>query len=253
MHIDTQGHPPIRGGARRYVPQLLKAAHEKAAQLLKEDVIEPSQSDWCSWPVLVKKPDGSYRFCVDYRPLNAVTKHLALPMQNLEDLLDCAHGAMHVSKIDISQAFYHIPLDEKSKEKTALAVPGMAPGLFQFKRMPFGLKNSPAYFQMLTDKIVPPAWSTNVRKYVDDFLIFTRTLEEHEWFVTNLIRVLQENNLTINPDKCEFLCEKLSFLGYLLTPEGLTADPDRTKPITQYPVPKNVNVMCSNHHCETRK
>uniref|UniRef100_A0A6V7JQ94 Reverse transcriptase domain-containing protein n=1 Tax=Bracon brevicornis TaxID=1563983 RepID=A0A6V7JQ94_9HYME len=156
-------------------------------------------------------------------------------MQNLKDLLDCTHGAMYVSQIDISQAVYHIPLDGESKDKTAFPVPGMALGLFQFQRMPFGLKTH--ILSMLTDKIVTRAWSTNVRKYPEDFSIFTRTLGEHEWFVTNLIRVLQES---INPDKCEFLWKKLSFLGYLLSPKGLTADPEKTKPITQYPLPRNV-------------
>lgn len=101
-------------------------------------------------------------------------------MQNLEDLLDCAHGAVYVSKIDLTQAFYHIPLDAQSNEKTAFAIPGLSPGLFQFTRMPFGVKNGPAYFQMLTDMIIPAAWSNEVRKYADDFLVFTRTLEEHK-------------------------------------------------------------------------
>lgn len=167
----------------------------------------------------MRKPDGTYRVCVDYRPLNAVTKHLALPMQNMEHLLDCAHGAVYVSKIDISQDFYHIPLDDDSREKTAFAVPGLSPGLFQFTRMSFGVKNGPAYFQLLSDMIIPAAWSNNVRKYDDDFLIFTRTLDEHKWFVYNLIKVLQNNDLTINAEKCEFLCDRLSFLGYVLTPD----------------------------------
>ncbi|XP_063989930.1 uncharacterized protein LOC135169123 [Diachasmimorpha longicaudata] len=127
MRIDTQGHPPIRSPTRRYAPQILKVAQEKTKKLLEQGIVAPSQSDWCSWPVLVRKPDDSYRLCIDYRPLNAVTKHLAVPMQSLEDLLDCAHGTVYASKIDVSQAFHHIPLDDESKEKTAFAIPGLPP------------------------------------------------------------------------------------------------------------------------------
>lgn len=102
VHVDTQNHPPIRGATRRYASKILEEVQAKATKLLREGIIEPSQSAWCSWPVMVKKPDESYRMCIDYSPLNAITKHLAVPMQSVDDLLDCAHGAVYLSKIDIN-------------------------------------------------------------------------------------------------------------------------------------------------------
>lgn len=122
-----------------------------------------------------RKPNGKYRFCIDFRKVNEVTKHDAVPIQNLEELLDQLQGAVFISKLHLSQAFFHIELDERSREITAFAVPGK--GLFQFKRMAFGLRNGPASFQRLTDLIIPPEWSPYVRKYVDDFIIFTKTLK----------------------------------------------------------------------------
>ena len=139
-HIDVQGAAPVKHRLRRMSPRMLEVASEEVERLRREGVIERSASDW-SAPVLVKKSDGTYRFCVDYRDLNKVTRKDAYPISNMDAILDKLRRARYLTKIDLKQAYFQVPMEEQSKKYTAFAIPGS--GLWQFVRMPFGLTNAP--------------------------------------------------------------------------------------------------------------
>lgn len=178
--IDTGDAHPIRHPLRR-TP--FAAKQEIACQLHKMQsagVIQPSNSPWASPVVLVKKRDNTYRFCVDYRYLNAVTKSDAFPLPRVDDLLDQLGQSKCFSTLDLAAGYWQIPVDERSKEKTAFATQD---GLFEFLVMPFGLTNAPAVFQRLMQQVLSRLKSRDgadyVSVYVDDVLIFSHSVEEH--------------------------------------------------------------------------
>ncbi|CAB0038643.1 unnamed protein product [Trichogramma brassicae] len=145
--------------------------------MLAEGVIEPSASSWSSAPVIVKKADGSNRFCIDYRDLNKVTKKDAYPVQNIDAILDKLRRARYITTIDLKSAYFQIAMEESSKKYTAFAVPGA--GLFQFTRLAFGLTNAPMTFQRLIDALFGPECEPFVFGYLDDIVIVTETFEQH--------------------------------------------------------------------------
>uniref|UniRef100_A0A6V7INS5 Reverse transcriptase domain-containing protein n=1 Tax=Bracon brevicornis TaxID=1563983 RepID=A0A6V7INS5_9HYME len=122
---------------------------------------------------MVKKPNGKYRFCIDFRRINEVTKKDAYPIPNMTGILHELRQAHYLTTLDLSQAYFQVPLSKELREITASIVPGR--GFFQFKRMPFGLTNAPATFQRLIDKLIGPEMYPHVFVYLDDIIIVTRT------------------------------------------------------------------------------
>ena len=145
LKIDVEGHPPIRQNPRRYSPKVLAAAHAEVDKLLAEDIIEPAASPWCSPPVLAPKSDGTYRFCVDFRKLNSVTRKQVHPIPAIDSVLDRLRKARFITKIDMSRAFWQIKVHKDSRDYTAFTVPGRPQ--YRFRRTPFGLSNAPACYQ----------------------------------------------------------------------------------------------------------
>uniref|UniRef100_A0ABD2WNZ3 RNA-directed DNA polymerase n=1 Tax=Trichogramma kaykai TaxID=54128 RepID=A0ABD2WNZ3_9HYME len=239
--IDVQDHAPIRQKVRKYSPPLLRAAQAEVDRMLREEIIEKSESPWHSCPVIVPKPNGKYRFCLDYRQVNAVTKKNAYPMRHMDDILDKLREAKFISKLDLSQAYHQILLEEKSKEITAFSVQGR--GHFQFRRMPYGLTNAPGTFQALMDRLIGPEWEPHVFSYLDDIIIVTNDFEEHLIWLKRVLSALKEANLQINREKSEFLCSEVKYLGYVVDGGGLRVDNDKVKPIVDYPAPVNTKQL----------
>lgn len=167
-------------------------------QMLEDGVVVPSNSPWSSPVVLVKKPDGSHRFCVDYRQLNKITKRDAYPLPYVSDTLDKLKGAKYLSTIDIKSTYWQGPLEKSSREKTAFTVPGR--GLFHFVRMPFGLHNAPAMWQRLIDNILKPDLAPYVLVYLDDIIIITPNFDTHLEILEEVLNRLASANLIINWD-----------------------------------------------------
>uniref|UniRef100_A0ABD2VWW7 RNA-directed DNA polymerase n=1 Tax=Trichogramma kaykai TaxID=54128 RepID=A0ABD2VWW7_9HYME len=234
----VEGAKPVCHRTRRMTPKMEKIAHECLQKMREEGIIEVAKSEWNSAPVLVRKSDGSYRFCVDYRDLNKVTKKDGYPCKNMDTILDRLRRARYISKIDLKSAYHQVCLDEDSKAYTAFSVQGS--GQYQFLRLPFGLKCAPMTFQRLMDSLFGAEVEPYVFAYLDDIILVTETFEEHVNWLERVIRILLDAKLVVNRDKCEFCCQSVKFLGYVLDSSGLRIDSERVRPIHDYPTPRNV-------------
>ena len=184
-HIDTGNHSPIHQSLRRTPFSLCKRINEMIEEMLSQGVVKHSQSPWASPIVLVKKKDGGLQFCVNYRQLNQVTKSDVFPLPRIDDTLDLLSGAKYFTTRDLASSYWQVCMDPASQEKTAFITHS---GLYEFKKMPFGLVNAPATFQRLMEVVLSGLARDGCMVYLDDILVFGRTLDEHN---DNLAKVFQ--------------------------------------------------------------
>ncbi|KAL6420931.1 hypothetical protein ACFW04_013610 [Cataglyphis niger] len=186
------------------------------------------------------KPDSQgnkrWRMVIDYRSLNEKTIGDAYPLPNITDILDQLGSAKYFSVLDLASGFHQIPMASKDAPKTAFSTPY---GHYQFKRMPFGLKNAPATFQRLMDNVLSGLQGNELFVYMDDIVIYARSLKEHEVKFNKLMERLRKANLKLQPDKCEFLCREVAYLGHIIGADGVKPDPNKIKSISEFPIPKN--------------
>lgn len=240
-HIDVGSNEPIRQKPYPVTPIIRDIMWKEVDTMLKDGIIQPSQSNWSSPVVMVKKPGGKYRFCIDFRKVNAVTKKDAYPIPNMTGILDELRQACYITTLDLSQAYFQIPLTPESREVTAFVVPGR--GLFHFLRMPYGLTNAPATFQRLLDRLVGTAMYPHAFVYLDDIIVVTRTFDEHLHWLRQVLQRIRYAGLTINRAKCEFCRSEVRYLGFVVNQKGLLVDPDKIAPVVDYPVPKNLKQL----------
>ena len=243
MEINTGDAAPRKQPPRR-VPFTLR--QEILDKMQREGVIEPSRSPWASPVVLVKKRDGSHRFCVDYRGLNAVTRADSYPLPRIEDLLDQLGKSTYFSSIDLASGFWQIRMHPDSQEKTAFTT---LQGLFEFRVMPFGLTNAPAVFQRLMQQVVTPlnprAGPDFVSVYIDDILVFSSNLEKHLEHLRIVFKKLAEVGLKLKPSKCRFAQKELEYLGHVVSRDGLKTSPRLVEAVQCFPVPRSVKSVRS--------
>nr|XP_054770320.1 uncharacterized protein LOC129278127 [Lytechinus pictus] len=202
---------PIR--QRPYpVPHALRSViQDETEKMVKMGVIEKSNSPYSSPIVIVKKSDGSNRFCIDFRRLNRITIFDAEPLPSADEIFASLSGSCYFSKVDLSKGYWQIPLSEDAKAKTAFQSPS---GLFQFRVMPFGLVNAPATFSRVMRSLL--ADMKHVTNYLDDILIHTSTWLEHISTLYELLGRLRAAGLTARPSKCQLGCTKVEFLGHIV-------------------------------------
>ena len=239
--IEVENARPIRQKAYPVSKKIQEEMHSQTREMLETGVIEPSNSGWSSPVVMVRKSNGKYRFCIDFRKVNMVSKPDAYPLPNMDQILRKLQCARYISTLDLSSAYHQIPLQKESKPITAFTVPGM--GLFQFTRMPFGLSNAGASFQRLIDRIIGPELEPNAFSYLDDIIIATETFEEHLEWIQRVLQRVQEAGLTINREKSVFGHSEVKYLGVLVNREGFRPDPDKIEPVMRYPEPKNLRQL----------
>ena len=234
--INTSNSPRIRQVPRR-VPFAIREAMTKMVQeMLLDDVIQESASPWASPVVLVKKKDGTLRFCVDYRRLNAVTHKDTFPLPRIDDLLDQMQGKKVFSTLDAKRSYWQIKVREPSREKTAFVT---FDGLYEFKVMPFGLCNAPSTFQRLMQKILR-GLSSFCSVYIDDILIFSESIEDHINHLSQVLERVESFGLKLHPSKCSLGCSQVLFLGHVVAADGIQPDPEKIRAVKDFPVPMNV-------------
>jgi hypothetical protein len=228
--IDTgdRSNPPIRSKSHPWSPYIEREINQEVDRLISLGFVERSNSSWGHPIVPVRKASGKMRLCLDSRKLNAVTAHDPYPLPHLHRIL----GRFEKSTVDLSDAFWQIPLDKASREKAAFIVPSR--GLYQFTRLPFGLKNSPMALARCMDRVLDQSWEPNVFVYLDDIVICSETFEEHLDWIRKVATRLAEANLTINTEKSKFCQREIKYLGYILSGNGLRPDPVKVSGILNY-------------------
>ena len=172
---------------------------------------------------------------LDFRKLNQKRIGDSYPLPNINDILDSLGSARYFSVFDLATGFHYIKIDLKDSYKTAFSTPN---GHYEFDRMPFSLKSSPATFQRLMDITLTWLIGRELFIYLDDIVIFADTLEEHEKKFNNLIQLLWKANLHLQPDKCEFLRPEIEYLGYIIDKNGVRPNPKIIISVKEFPVPK---------------
>ena len=217
------GVRPIRQKSYPIPQAKVEKVKAEVESMLNLDVIEESTSPWSSPYLMVPKPDGSARFCVNYKKVNSLSKFDAYPMPRIDEIVGRIGPAKYITKLDLCKGYWQVPLTERSKQYTAFSTPL---GLFQFKYLPFGLHGAPASFQRMMDRLLRGK-EGYAAAYMDDLVIFSPDWESHLVHVSDVLETLKQANLTAKPSKCSFGQSKVNYLGYVVG-EGII-EPQKTK------------------------
>jgi hypothetical protein len=225
-------------------PLELAKLKKQLTELIDMGYIQPSKSPYGAPVLFVPKKNGKLRMCVDYRALNKLTVKNRYPLPRIDELLDQLHGATIFTKLDCQKGYHQIRIaqNDGSIARTAFRT---RYGHYEWLVMPFGLTNAPATFQALMNNILRPYLDKFVVVYLDDICIYSRTPEEHLDHVDKVLALLEEHQLYIGLDKCAFGQAEMSFLGHIISKDGIKVDPKKVQAVTTWPTPKNVKEVRS--------
>ncbi|KAJ9521390.1 hypothetical protein QJQ45_001231 [Haematococcus lacustris] len=233
-----QAKPPPARPIYNVSSSELAELKQQIGELLDKGFIRPSTSPYASGVLLVRKKDGSFRMCIDYRPLNRLTIKNKYPLPRLDTLLDRLHGAKVFSKLDLRQGYHQIRVAPEDIHKTAFRT---RYGHFEFTVLPFGLCNAPATFQRLMNDVLHDLLDDCVLVYLDDILIFSRTPQEHIAHLRRVLDLLRKHKLYAKLSKCEFGMDQTSFLGHIVSASGIACDPAKVAAVQSWPIPTTVH------------
>ena len=231
--IEVTTDQPVKTKAYPLPYAVRELIQKEVNEMLRMGIIEPSNSAYSSSVVMVKKKDGSNRFCVDYRKLNAVTKFDNEPMGDPKALMVKLRNDKFFTKIDMSKGYWQIPMEEGSKAKTAFTV---SSGCYQGKRMPFGLMNAAATFNRVMRKMLDGV--QNIEHFIDDVLAHTATWDDHIKALKDLFQRVREAGFTIRPTKCYVGYDEVEFLGHKFSCNRIAMDEDKLMKIQDAAPPK---------------
>ena len=240
--IETGCNPPIRQALRRQPLTHLSEIDRQLTEMLHQGIVEPSSSPWSSNVVIVAKKDGSLRFCVDYRGLNGVTRKDSYPLPRISDCLDVLGSATFFRTFDLRSGYFQIGMDEADRDKTSFVT---RRGTFRFTAMPFGLCNAPATFQRVMDVAMAGLNYEICLVYLDDIVLFSKTVKEHLERLRLIFDRLRRANLKLKPSKCHLLKKTVTFLGHVISENGVATDPTKIDGVLSWPVPRNVTEVRS--------
>ena len=230
--INTGNAKPIRQQYRRLPLEKREAERTEIKRMLAKNIIEESSSPWASPICLVSKPDGSVRFCVDYRKLNEVTEKDAFPLPRIDECLDALSGAEFFGTQDLCSGFWQISLDsEEDREKTAFLT---SMGLYQFTILSFGLTNAPACFQRLMQEVLRGLQWSECVLFMDDTIVPSKDFDEGLERLTHVWERFLQAGLKLKPSKCLYFQREIKFLGHIVSKEGVKTDPAKTEAIENW-------------------
>ena len=227
IHCSQQG--PMQEKVKTELQQM-----EAAEVISKVD----GPTSWCAGMVVVPKKSGGVRICVDLKPLNKNVLRETHPMPHLDDALAQLSGAKLFSKLDANSGFWQVPLAKSSRPLITFITPF---GRYWFNKLPFGISSAPKIFQRKMSATLEGI--PGVLCHLDDVLVYGKDSQEHDSRLTTVLERIRAAGITLNPTKCEFAKTQLTFLGHLITHNGISADPAKTLAIKQMPPPNNVTEL----------
>ena len=251
-HIRTVDDIPVRERLRR-TPRRFMGEEEGALQkMLDGGIIEPSNSEWAAAPVLLRKRDGTVRYATDFRPLNAKTIRDSYPLPLIADCMDCLQGSTIFHVLDLAAGYWQVPVATEDAHKTAFITKY---GLFQYRKMAFGLCNAPATFQRVMNLVLQGLLWTKVLVYLDDVIILGKNFDEAVENLRETLARFRKYNLKLKPRKCELFREEVKFLGRLVSKEGIRISDEHMSCLRDWPTPDSKNSLLKflgfiNYHRE---
>ena len=236
------GATPASVTPYRMAPLELKELKLQLQELLDKGFIQPSVSPWGAPMLFVKKKDGTLRLCVDYRQLNKLTVKNKYPLPRIDDLFDQLKGASIFSKIDLRSGYHQLKIKDADVHKTAFRT---RYGHYEFLVMPFGLTNAPAAFMDLMNRVFRPYVDHFVVVFIDDILVYSKDRESHDTHLRVVLEILRKEQLYAKLSKCEFWLTEVSFLGHIVSKEGIQVDPKKIEVVVEWKPPRNVTEVRS--------
>ena len=237
VQLDTQGAAPIYKRPYRLTLEEQKELEKQLHELLRIGVIRPSMSEWGASVLFVRKKDGSLRLCVDYRAINSVTRTMRYPLPRIEDIFDSLGGATVFSRLDLKSGYHQLRMAPNHIHKTAFITKF---GHFEYVTAPFGLKNLPSYFQKLMNTILGKVLYKSVLIYLDDIIIFSKSIQEHDQHIREVLTILRDNKLYRNAAKSSLYLESITCLGFVVTGGNIEMDPEKTNAIRKIQRPTTI-------------
>ncbi|GKC88876.1 putative reverse transcriptase domain-containing protein [Tanacetum coccineum] len=229
------GAAPVARAPYRLAPSKMKELSEQLQELSDKGFIRPSSSPWGAPVLFVKKKDGSFRMCIDYRELNKLTVKNRYPLPRIDDLFDQLLGSIIYSKIDLRSGYHQLRVREQDIPRMAFRT---RYGHYEFQVMPFGLTNAPAVFMDLMNRVCKPYLDKFVIVFIDDILIYSKDKKEHEEHLKAILELLKKEKLYAKFSKCEFWIPKVQFLGHVIDSRGIHVDPAKIESIKDWASPK---------------
>ncbi len=240
--IPTGDAVPSRERYRPVPPTHYSEVRTLLRGMLEKGIIRESCSPWAAPIVLVRKKTGAWRFCVDYRRLNQVTKKDAFPLPRIEDSLTSLTQAAWYSTLDLASGYWQVQVEEGDREKTAFTTPF---GLFEWDRMPFGLCNAPATFQRLMQRCLGGQLVDTMLVYLDDVIVYSPDFESHLQHLEQVFWAMEKYGLKLQPDKCQLFRKEVKFLGHCVSASGVSLDPEKVSVVQGWSAPKTVRQVRS--------
>ena len=240
--IDTGMARPIKQPVRRLPIKQREIADQQVEEMLKRGVIEPSHSPWASPITLVQKKSGEWRFCIDFRRLNEVTRKDAYPLPRIDEALDSLGNAKWFCTMDMASGYWQIAMHPEDKEKTAFCT---RKGLFQFTVMPYGGCNSAGTFTRCMEMVLAGLQHITCLIYIDDIIVFGKDFNSTLQRLEDVLGRLQGACLKVKPKKCRLFQRSVKFLGHVVSEEGIAPDQDKVNAVLKWPRPVNLRELRS--------